>query len=98
MSTQTHAGAPDALRQSLQRLRQSLLDSPAPSADALARLWRGQTSLLSALPARYGEVLEALLTRYESAALFGEESCSFSADDLRAQLSGWLDKAARVIG
>ncbi len=98
MATPTSASTPEALHQSLRRLRQSLLDSPAPSADALAGLWRGQTSLLSALPARYGEVLESLLTRYESAALFGEESCSFSADDLRTQLSGWLDKAAHVIG
>ena len=98
MHPKPQAGVPDGLSESLARLRESLTASPAPTAEALARLWRGQTQLLSALPTRYGEVLEALLTRFESAALFGEESCSFSLEDLRAQLAAWLDKAARVIG
>ena len=54
--------------------------------------------LLPALPPAFGPVLEGIEQRLQSAALFGEESCSFSLEDLRAQLATWLDKAARVIG
>jgi hypothetical protein len=43
-------------------------------------------------------VLEALLSRLESAVMFGEESCSFSATDLRGELSVWLTKAERALG
>lgn len=82
--------------ESFARLRASLSQSPAMPAGDLATLWRGQALLLAALPARYGDVLESLLARFESAALFGEESCSFSAGDLREQLGLWLDKAERA--
>ncbi|MFM8546059.1 MAG: hypothetical protein ACKODB_00295 [Betaproteobacteria bacterium] len=90
MTTTPHA-------ESVARLRGSLATSPA-NAVALAALWRSEQALLGALPARYAEVLESLLTRFESGALFGEESCSFSAGDLREQLGLWLDKAERVLG
>jgi len=63
---------------------------------ALAREWRRQATLLAALPPRYGQVLEEVLGRLESAALFSEESCSFSQRDLLDALGDWLDKAQGV--
>ena len=58
---------------------------------------RAQTELLAALPPRYAEVLHGLLDRLESSALFAEESCSFSQQDLLDSLQLWLDKAARQL-
>lgn len=55
---------------------------------------RAHTTLLAALPPRYAEVLLGLLDRLESSALFAEESCSFSQQDLLDSLQLWLDKAA----
>jgi hypothetical protein len=81
----------EAHRPALTRLRASL--APGQTRDALVECWRAESALVAALPERFGEVLESLLTRYESAAAFGEESCSFSVADLRAQLQVWLDKA-----
>ena len=94
MADQSAAGQ---AQQAIALLRSSLEREPALQAGELAVLWRAQTALLASLPPRYEEVLESLLARFESAALFGEESCSFSAGDLRTQLGLWLDKAARVI-
>lgn len=54
---------------------------------------RASTELLAALPPRYGEVLLNLLDRLESSALFSDESCSFSQQDLLANLQVWVDKA-----
>lgn len=54
---------------------------------------RSQTALLAALPPRYGDVLLQLLDRLESAALFSEESCSFSQKELFDSLQLWFDKA-----
>jgi hypothetical protein len=54
---------------------------------------RRQTQLLAALPPRYGEVLQQLLDRLESSALFSEESCSFSQKELLDSLQLWFDKA-----
>ena len=64
------------------------------SAAALGTLARQQTTLLDALPPRYNEVLQNLLDRLESSALFTEESCSFSQKDLIDSLQMWMDKAA----
>lgn len=58
---------------------------------------RAQTALLAALPPRYAEVLHNLLDRLESSALFAEESCSFSQQDLLDSLQLWLDKARQHI-
>lgn len=63
------------------------------TAAALSTLARQQTALLAALPPRYGEVLQNLLDRLESSALFSEESCSFSQKDLVANLGMWMEKA-----
>ncbi|MGH6646699.1 hypothetical protein [Aquabacterium sp.] len=46
-----------------------------------------------ALPPRYHEVLERILTQLESSALFSEESCSFSQADIVNALGDWLAKA-----
>ena len=51
------------------------------------------STLLTALPPRYSEVLLNLLDRLESSALFSEESCSFSQKDLVANLTMWVEKA-----
>ncbi|MGV3683688.1 MAG: hypothetical protein ACO1PM_28755 [Acidovorax sp.] len=69
----------------------------AASAATLSSLAREQTQLLSALPPRYSEVLQNLLDRLESSALFSEESCSFSQKDLVANLQMWVDKARGVL-
>lgn len=54
---------------------------------------RNAHTLLQALPPRFGEVLHSLLDRLESSALFSEESCSFSQQDLVENLQIWVDKA-----
>jgi hypothetical protein len=54
--------------------------------------------LRAGLPVRYGEVLDQLLDRMESSALFTDDSCSFSQSDLRANLRLWLDKAWSQLG
>lgn len=64
------------------------------SLSALAQQWR-QTAQAHqpALPARYLEVLERVLSQLESSALFTEESCSFSQGDMVAALGDWLQRA-----
>ena len=60
----------------------------------LARLWRQAAKAHEpALPPRYQEVLERVLSQLESAALFTEESCSFSQADMVGALGEWLTKA-----
>lgn len=46
-----------------------------------------------ALPQRYLDVLERVLNQLESAALFTEESCSFSQADMVGALADWLSRA-----
>lgn len=60
----------------------------------LARQWRQAAQTHQpALPARYMEVLERVLSQLESSALFTEESCSFSQSDMVAALGDWLQRA-----
>lgn len=60
----------------------------------LARDWRDAAySHEPALPERYVDVMERLLNQLESAALFTEESCSFSQADMVAALADWLARA-----
>ena len=87
-----HASALEALTHLLAQLRSDGLTVSAFSAQA-----RGQTALLAALPARYGEVWLDLLDRLESSALFSEESCSFSQTDLLDNLGLVLDKAEQQL-
>ena len=77
-----------SLQQSLDNLRNASIDIHTFSQSA-----RQCPGLLAALPPRYGEVLLGLLDRLESSALFSEESCSFSHNDLHDSLQMWLDKA-----
>ncbi|WP_343591483.1 hypothetical protein [Paracidovorax wautersii] len=58
---------------------------------------RDLSALRQALPPRYDEVLLGLLDRLESSALFAEESCSFSQQDLIGSLRMWAGKAAGVL-
>ena len=69
-----------------------LLDGSLRAGDFSAQA-RAHTALLEALPPRYTTVLYDLLNRLESSALFSDESCSFSQQDLIANLQVWLDKA-----
>ena len=69
-----------------------LLDGSLRAGDFSAQA-RAHTALLEALPPRYTTVLHDLLDRLESSALFSDESCSFSQQDLIANLQVWLDKA-----
>lgn len=85
-----HETALRTLRDTLDALRAKSLATPD-----FCHVWRSQHALLAALPPRYGEVMEDLLGRIESGSLFGEESCSFSQEDLRTGLADWLDKAGR---
>jgi len=64
------------------------------SVQDLARHWRDAAEQHEpALPERYVEVLERLLNQLESAALFTEESCSFSQSCRAAALQDWLRRA-----
>jgi hypothetical protein len=54
---------------------------------------RAALVLVSSLPPQFGEVLNNILDRLESSALFTEESCSFSQTGLLENLEVWIDKA-----
>jgi len=54
---------------------------------------RAALVLASSLPPQFGEVLNNILDRLESSALFTEESCSFSQTGLLENLEVWIDKA-----
>ncbi len=88
----------DAARE-LQTLRSAFerLRSGEINAHAFSALATSQTSVSTALPPRFGEVWQDLITRLESGALFDAESCSFSQSDLHESLQLWLDKAAERI-
>lgn len=64
--------------------------------ETLCETWRRVALSLNGLPPRYGVVLEDILQRMESSALFTEESCSFSVKDMRDGLQLWLEKASRA--
>ena len=60
----------------------------------MARTWREAAQAHQpALPQRYQDVLERVLSQLESAALFTEESCSFSQGDMVDALGDWLTRA-----
>ena len=82
----------NTLASGLQQVRSGTL-----TAAAVSQLARAQDALLAALPSPFGPVLHQLLDRLESAALFSEESCSFSQSDLLDSLQQWLDHAQRQL-
>lgn len=88
----SHSPALQSLRQTLDDLRQQCI-----AISGFCQIWRAQTALLAALPARYAQVMEDVLGRMEAGSLFSEESCSFSQEDLRANLAIWLDKAEQTL-
>lgn len=53
---------------------------------------RAALVLASSLPPQFGEVLNNILDRLESSALFTEESCSFSQTGLLENLEVWIQK------
>lgn len=63
----------------------------------LCATWRAQEALYATLPGRYKTVAEDLLGRMEAGSLFGEESCSFSQEELAAHLQVWIDKARSLL-
>ncbi|WP_188567455.1 hypothetical protein [Undibacterium terreum] len=67
------------------------------SSSEFCRIWRSQAELLAALPLRYAQVQEDLLSRLEAGSLFSEESCSFSQGELVTQLDMWLSKAMQQL-
>lgn len=77
----------EVLESSLERYRRGELRTHDFTA-----LWRREAAAFT-LPPAFGEVLENLLMRLESSGLFSEESCSFSRQDLLANLEVWLAKA-----
>lgn len=50
-------------------------------------------ALRQALPPQFSVVLDKLVDSLQSSALFTEESCSFSREDLLDSLQTWIDKA-----
>ena len=58
---------------------------------------RAAQALLGSLPARYGQVLLQLLDRLEASTLAAEESCTFSQQELRDHLYGWVQKAKEYL-
>lgn len=87
-----HDLALQTLRNALDDLRHNRI-----GIQAFCQTCRAQTGLLSALPPRYGQVMEDLLGRMEAGSLFTEESCSFSQEDLQANLAVWLEKAQHTL-
>lgn len=77
----------DAMQAALDALRTGRIGVPAFSTQV-----RGLAEQLG-LPERYSQVLNDLLDRLESSALFSEESCSFSQSGLLDNLQLWIDKA-----
>lgn len=73
-------------------LNQSLENEGFESTDALVKAFRHEKALLAELPAVFEAALETILERMESTAMFSEETCSFSQNDMLIALSIWLEK------
>ena len=58
---------------------------------------RASQALVNTLPEKYAIVLNDILDRLESGALFTEESCSFSQRDLLDSLAMWAEKAGKQL-
>lgn len=93
MTMNTPAQQLTALAGALQQLRSDTL-----TVSAFSHLAQNQAALLAALPPQFATVLQQLLDRLESGALFSEESCSFSQKDLLDSLQQWLDHAQHQLG
>ncbi len=80
----------------LQQALQQLAAGKITAAELIAQA-RATPHLQDRLPPRYAAVLQDLLDRLEASALFTEESCSFSQNDLLTHLQGWADKAQETL-
>ncbi len=65
--------------------------------NVLVQTARENQTLVNALPEKYKRVLDDILDRLESSALFSEESCSFSQRDLLDSLKLWAEKAHKQL-
>lgn len=92
MTMNTPAQQLTALAGALQQLRSNTL-----TVTAFSHLAQNQAALLAALPPQFATVLQQLLDRLESGALFSEESCSFSQKELLNSLQQWLDHAQQQL-
>ncbi len=92
MSTQL---ASQELQTLTAQLQQVLADQLRTN--TLVQTARESQALLSALPEKYTTVLNDILDRLESGALFTEESCSFSQRDLLDNLMLWTEKAGKQL-
>ena len=81
-----------ALHDNLQRYEECAI-----SASELGDQARAAQALLGSLPTRYGQVLLQLLDRLEASTLAAEESCTFSQQELRDHLYGWMQKAKEYL-
>jgi hypothetical protein len=61
--------------------------------DAIQIGLQATSGLACSLPPQFKEVLQNILNRLESSALFTEESCSFSQTGLLENLAMWINKA-----
>jgi len=85
----------DCLHQLATALQTLEPDAPlTPWAQQAQQHW---PTLQTALPPKYLDVLQGLLDRLESAALFGGESCSFSQTDLHQLLQQWTAQATAYL-
>ncbi|WP_066738427.1 hypothetical protein [Cupriavidus sp. D384] len=83
-----------ANQETLAVMRQALdahLAGTLPPGELIAR-WRAAAPSLT-LPPVFGQAMEELLRRMEMAAVFAQDSCSFSSTAVTEQLGKWLDKA-----
>jgi hypothetical protein len=64
---------------------------------SLAKVCRGNADITTQLPDAFATVLDDIVIRLESGALFSEESCSFSQGDLVNELQIWLEKAQQKL-
>ncbi len=67
------------------------------SIEALLAQTQTANELRQQLPPAFSTVLDNLTDRLQASALFTEESCSFSRQDLIDSLRLWLDKARERI-
>lgn len=98
MNTTTNQPASEAQSQALSQCEDFRADTLALAQGQLTVMQfcqraQARTALRQALPDTFDQVLTGLLDRLESAALFTEESCSFSQRDLIDNLRLWQDKA-----
>jgi hypothetical protein len=78
----------DALARAAQALRAGVCTTAS-----FAQSVRDARALIDALPPAYERAMNEIVTRLESAALFGGESCSFSHTELYDALNVWIEKA-----